>query len=115
MNREFYNKIKKMRYDFPETIVDPIEILSKLVPKPKSVFKLPIIKYDETYKIIMNLKLSNAAGFDDITSRVVKLVPKTTAMMMTHLINAIITEAKYPDILKVCCILPILKPNKESN
>merc|ERR1711954_312632 len=53
-----------------------------------------------------------SAGMDDITSKMIKMIPKVTAMYMTHLINAVIITAKYPSILKISRILPILKPGK---
>ena len=92
--------------------IDPIEILGKLIKKPDKKFALPKISYEETYKIILKMKLSGSSGLDEIDSKIIKMVPKVTAMMMTHLINSIITTGIYPDILKISRILPILKPGK---
>ena len=51
-------------------------------------------------------------GLDGINSKIIRMVPKVTALMMTQLINSIIKTSTYPEILKISRILPILKPDK---
>ena len=112
MNKHFNEKIKHIRENFEESNVDAIEILSKIVKKPKTTFNIPEITYNECYKIISSMRLSGSAGLDGINSRIIRMVPKITALLMTHLINTIIRKDTYPDILKISRILPILKPDK---
>ena len=50
MNNHFERQIRKIRSEFTENNIDPVEILEKIVPKPKTVFKHPQITYDETYQ-----------------------------------------------------------------
>ena len=111
----FYkNKIKKIKDKFTNPEVDPIEILRKLVPKPKNKFTIPLIMQQECFKLIKNMKSSNSTGMADINSRFIKLIPKATSMYMTHMIDRIIRSKKCPRILKGSKVFPILKQGKNS-
>ena len=117
MNKHFKNKIDKIRNEFHNGSIDSIEILGKLIDKPKTTFEIPTIQYEEAYKIIIitKMKLSMLSEMDDITTKIIKMIPKVTAMYMTHLINAVVISSKYPRKLKISRILPILKPGKVNN
>ena len=112
MNKHFSDKITKIRDEFEHSNVDPIEVLSKVVEKPVTELTIPRITYSECYDIVSKMKLSGSSGMDGINSRILRTVPKITALLMPHLINRIIETSTYPDILKVSRILPILKPEK---
>merc|ERR1711954_67937 len=45
MNKNFNEKVKKIRDNFDDINVDPIEILGKIVDKPDSTFDIPLITY----------------------------------------------------------------------
>ena len=55
---------------------------------------------------------TNARGFDQINSKITKMIPHMTSLWMTHLFNSIVRTKKYPKLLKVTRILPILKSKK---
>ena len=90
MNDWFYKKNEDIKTTFTESKLDPIEILSKIVYKPDTTFKLPLIKIEETHKIITSLKTSNTAGVDGISSRFLKEIPTIASHHITFLINSII-------------------------
>ena len=92
--------------------MDPIQILQKTMPKPKSTLTLNKITYNQTLKIIKEMKTSNSVGVDNVSSRTLKLIPNQSAMYITHIINCIIVHKTYPEILKISRILPILKQGK---
>ena len=67
MNAFFHNKILTIRQGFTKCLMDPIEILSKLIPRPNKKFTLPYITVKEAKDIIFKLKRSNTAGYDSIS------------------------------------------------
>ena len=113
INKFYKQKIKKIESAFKDPKVDPIEILERVCNKPKSKFSFRKMKYEETLEIINSMKNTNSCGFDGISSKTIKKVPKQTAMYMTHIINCIIERKIYPEILKISKITPILKSDKD--
>ena len=101
MNDWFYKKYERIKNTFTESKIDPIEILGKIVDKPDTTFKLPLIKIEETHKIITSLKASNTAGVDGISSRFLKEIPTIASHHISFLINSIIVSGIYPDCLKI--------------
>ena len=73
---------------------------------------MPLITYKEMYTIMSKMKLSDASGMDDVTTKFIKQVPQLTALYMTHLINCMIRRGKYPKVFKIIKVLPILKQGK---
>ena len=67
--------------------MDPIEILKKIIPRCENRFKLPLISINETKDIIYKLKRSNTVGYDNISSRIIKIIPEITAIHLTDCIN----------------------------
>ena len=101
MNRFFKEKVETMREKFVDPSVDPIELLGKLISRPGTSFSIPMIDYQACYNIIMKLRLSKSCGLDDITTKMLKQVPKISALYMVHLINNIIRSGKYPETPKI--------------
>ena len=114
LNQFFNEKIRKIRKEIPETNQDPMELVRKLIPKKESRFKMKEINVQRTYEIIENMKSSNTCGFDNISSRTIKMIPELTAILMTHAINCMIRKKRFPDILKISRILPISKPGRDN-
>ena len=110
----FKDKIKEIRKKFIEPKVDPITILGKLIPKPETSFDFRAVTIKETYEVINNMRGSNSRGFDYVTSKTLKQIPHMSSLWLTHLFNSMVVTNKFPKILKVTRILPILKPNKIS-
>ena len=113
-NTFFIEKVKKIRAELPKINSDPIEILSKLIPRCNDTFNLPFITIEQTKKIIRKLKNSNSTGFDRTNSRIIKKLCDDIAPHITHLINCIIRTKKYPNIFKITRMLPLSKPGKDT-
>ena len=52
---------------------------------------------------------TNAKGFDYMTSKTIKMIPHITSLWMNHLFNSMVRAKRFPKILKITRILPILK------
>ena len=104
--------MEDIQKEIPTTNTDPLVILEKLIPKVKKEAKFPLIKLEETKKIIKELKNSNSSGMDNLTNKIIRKAPERMAEMHTHLINQIIKKKKFPEILKISKIIPISKKGK---
>merc|ERR1711867_253998 len=88
-----------------------MKILSKLIPRQeKIIFKL--ITLEKTKKIIQQLPGTTSHGYDPITNKTLKKIESRMTPVITHLINSIIKEEKFPKVLKKTRIIPILKKGK---
>ena len=101
LNDHYINKIKKIRQSFNTSKIKPLDILKKLRPRVSNKLIIPPITIYKTKKIINKIKTSNATGWDDVTSRILKKVTNMLAPHITHLINSIIKTATYPLIYKI--------------
>ena len=84
-----------------------MKILETLIPRVQNEAKFPLIKLEETEKIIKDLKNSSSSGMDNLTNKIIRKAPNRMAEMHTHLINQIIKKKKFPEILKISKIIPI--------
>ncbi|CAG9133710.1 unnamed protein product [Plutella xylostella] len=66
----------------------------------------------ETRRVIHDLEMKKAPGFDLITAEILRNLPKKAIMYMTALINAVLRTGYYPNIWKVSQIVMVLKPGK---
>ena len=88
----FHKKISKIRSCFVDAKIGPIEILSKLIPKPTSSFTLSPISIKQCESIIIKMKGSHSVGFDGITSHYIKQIPDIAAVYISHIINTSIRQ-----------------------
>ena len=100
-NKFFIDKIEIIRKSFTDSPVDPILLLSLLIPKKPARFHLPEITLDETINIILQMKASNGVGFDNISSNIIKKIPEITGVFVSHIINTSIRQGVYPEMLKI--------------
>ena len=114
-NNYFIDKILKIRENFKITDVDPIHILSALIPRTSNNFIIPPITVQQTQNIIKKLKNSSSTGHDDINNKIIKKISKEISPHIAHLINLIILKGKIPEIFKISRILPLSKPEKSVN
>ena len=85
-NKFHIYKINKIRELFSPNNVTPLDIFKKLVPKPKSKFKLPYITIKQK-KLIKKLKASNSLGYDNCSIKIYKKVCNRISPHICHLIN----------------------------
>ena len=114
-NNFFIDKIIQIRNGFTTSEVNPIDILSSLIPRCTNEFELPFITIEETKQLIKKFKNPYSVGHDDINNKIIKKVGDVLAPHITHMINSIIKSSTIPTIFKVSRILPISKPQKSLN
>ena len=96
-----------------KTKVDPISMLKKLIPREEKTMVFPLIKLQEMKKMIMKLPPTTSHGMDPMTNKTLKKMETRITPLMTHLVNAIIKKEKFPQIMKITRIVPILKKGKD--
>lgn len=69
----------------------------------------------EVSKMIKTLRMKKAPGYDLITSKLLKNLPKKAVVFLTSLFNAILRTSHFPDLWKASQIIMIPKPGKEPN
>ena len=111
-NDFFVTKIESLRSKFKPPATDPVETLAALIKKPDTSFELRQVEIQETYDIITQMTSTNARGFDYITSKTIKMIPHITSLWCNHLFNSMVRVNRFPKILKITRLLPILKSNK---
>ena len=109
----FVQEIKLIRESFTFNKVNPIDILSELIPRIESEFSIPLINISETNMLIRGLKNTNSVGCDNLSNKIIKKMGPNIAPHIMWLINNCIQKGVVPDILKVSRILPISKPGKD--
>ena len=70
-NNYFIDKIIKIRNAFTPSTTDPIEILSKLIPRNNNSLVIPEITLKQTIDLINKLKSSNSTGHDSINNKII--------------------------------------------
>ena len=78
-----------------------IQLKKNLIPRVENKATFPLIKLEETKKIIKELKNSGSSGMDNLTNKIIRKAPEQMAEMPTHLINQLIKKKKFPEILKI--------------
>ena len=68
----FKNKIRLIRESFTKSEIDPMKILSHLIPRCDKTFSLPHMKVSDILKIISSLNNSNSVGHDNISNKIIK-------------------------------------------
>ena len=74
--------------------------------------------YASTYeieKIIKSLKSKNSGGYDEISTRILKLSAKYIISLLPHICNAILNTGIFPDSLKYAIIKLIFKKGDDQD
>jgi hypothetical protein len=83
--------------------------------KPFQTIKYKFTSYKKTEKIVQNLKISNACGYDEVSSRVIKACSKAISSPLSHICNQALAKGIFPSILTFSIVKPLYKEgNKES-
>ena len=86
-------------------------------PAQQSIYLYKITQ-KEILDQIKNLKESNSTGYDQISSKFIKLSKSILVPALEYIFNLVISEGEYPDSLKIAKVIPIFKsgdPNKTNN
>ena len=114
-NDFFIRKIELIQSKFNKDDNDQMKILEKVINRPETTLEIDSITVDEMYKAIQRMKTSTSCGFDQLSSKTIKLIPEITALWLTHLMNNMLRTGIFPKILKISKITPIRKPRKMQN
>ena len=69
-NHYFKLKIETIRKTFTPTNINPIDILSHLIPRNENLFVIPPIQVSEVRLLISSLTNSNSVGFDSLSNKI---------------------------------------------
>jgi len=69
----------------------------------------------ETEKIIKSLKSKNTGGYDEISTRILKLSTPYIISPLTYICNAVLNTGTFPDRLKYAIIKPIFKKGDDQD
>ena len=109
-NNFFIQKIEKLKDNIDISIVeDPLERLRNKMQPKNLKFSLQTVTEAKVLKAIKQMKNKKSAGRDEITQEQMIMGAEVLAIPLTRIINASITEGKFPDIWKSAVITPVLK------
>ena len=106
INIFFSNKVKKLIEKIPKNVENPMKDYMKAIKTPIQLMNFREIDLNQLKSIVKAMKTSNAAGNDDITSKMIKNVNESILPLILHLVNTTIKEKKFPDITKISKIIP---------
>ena len=78
-----------------------------------SIFIKPVIE-KEVENLIKSLK-TTAAGWDSISSNIVKSMYNSFITPLTHVLNLSITQGVFPNCMKIAKVLPLFKSGDKTN
>ena len=105
-NSFFVEKIRKLKENIdPKLRTDP---LIKVIDK-SSRFSFNLVSPTQVEKIIAKMKNSPSAGVDGISARMLKMVKKEMAPVISMLINTSLESGVFPECFKLAKITPIFK------
>ena len=73
-NQHYIAQIDTIRNKFTKSDLSHLDILKKLIPKPKTKMKIPFITIDKTKEIIKKMKSSNSLGHDCASIKIYKKI-----------------------------------------
>ena len=116
VNKELVKKIRDILENLPAG-VDPLSytrewLADKEVPEVNLTSSVTVEEVEEAIK---SLNWSDAAGHDDLTTRVVKYMGPYIAPVMTHLINISFEQDRMPTVFKLAKISPLFKGGDRFN
>jgi hypothetical protein len=88
---------------------DPLMYLRQHFKQPSSTIRL---KYATTYeidKIIHSMKLKDSHGYDEISTRILKMSAPYILSPFTYMVNKILSVGIFPDRLKFAEVKPLYK------
>jgi len=87
----------------------PISYLLNSFHQPFSRLKWNYTSTHEIGQIIKSLKSKNSSGYDEISTRILKLIAPYILSLLTQICNRILSTGIFPDRLKYTIIKPIQK------
>ena len=79
----------------------------------KHTFEFNLLNNESTSELINALKPKDSAGYDNISTKLLKFIKDVITPTITLIINQSITTGIFPDKLKISKIIPIYKKNED--
>jgi Notch-like protein len=76
--------------------------------------KIKSLSTEEVENIIKSLKLKNSSGYDDISTKILKLSSLFISSTLNYICNKSIAQGIFPDLLKYSEIKPLYKKGDKS-
>ena len=111
INDALIKKTKDILDDIHDDGTDPLSYTRAWL-SDKEVPVLELTKpasQEEVEEAMKSLKITDAAGHDNLTSRLLKFMTEPLGCLMTHMVNASFKEDKVPDVFKLAKISPLYK------
>ena len=113
LNSHFVNKVKNLISDMPNPTEDILKSL-KNTPTPQGgEMALMSLTESELNIIIKRMKKTAAAGYDEISGKVLNDLYGSIKRILLHAINLSLASGTYPDIFKITKLIPLLKKGKD--
>ena len=106
------DKVEKIREEVKGDHYEAIKTYKHVIPRVESEMRFKRRTVIQVYEAIMKQKSTNSKGNDEITPRILKMMPHYSAIAICHLFNNIIRTGIFPSGLKTSRITPLLKPGK---
>ena len=92
-----------------KTKKDPLSYLHSAFLQSFTSIKFNNTTTGEINKIISELKNKNSCGYDEVTTKILKIASPFIVSPLTHICNSMLATGKYPDRLKYSEIKPMYK------
>jgi hypothetical protein len=92
-----------------KNIHNSVHNVSSDLHKPNSVLYLNSVSTGEVYKIIQSLHNKNSSGYDEITSKILKISAVSILSPLTYIFNNALRSGIFPDRMKYSIIKPLHK------
>ena len=109
-NDFFVNMGPNLTQKIPPQNISPLKFMGN--PITNSIF-LPDVTTDEMKNIVLSLK-NGAAGWDDITPHMLKMIGNSINHPLVYMINLSLQQGIFPKELKIANVLPLFKANDTS-
>ena len=107
-NDFFVNIGSKLAQTIPN-VDTPKTVNSYLTNKTSSAFKFKLITEEDIFKIISKLDSKNSAGYDQISSTLLKRINEYIHKPLTLIVNQSLSSGIFPIKLKIAKVIPIFK------
>ncbi len=92
-----------------------IKNIQKNLENELPVFNFHTLNTNDVRCLVRKLNVKKAAGYDNISAKLLKIAIDQLAPLLTHLINLSITKCIFPNELKLAEIIPVFKKNDKMN
>jgi hypothetical protein len=113
-NRNAKNKQNNTNTSYFPNIT-PIQDLLQTFTNRFPNIKLKSLSTKEVEYIIKSLNLKKSTGYDEISTKVLKMSSPFISSPLTHICNKSLSQGIFPDCLKYSEIIPLFKKGDKSN